>query len=101
MTNEIYTLAKWIVKPGHEDDFVAAWKALGTQFRKLPSPPIGDGILLQSLTDPAVHYSFGPWKSASAVAAMREDPKAQAVFQKVVDQCEDVEPDGFRPIAKA
>jgi quinol monooxygenase YgiN len=101
MTDRVFTLAKWIVKPGHEDDFVAAWKALGAQFRKLPSPPIGDGNLLQSLTDPAMHYSFGPWESADAIAAMREDPNVQAAIQKLVEHCEEAQPGGFRLIAKS
>ena len=101
MTEQIYTLAKWVVRPGREDDFAAAWRALGAQFRKLPSPPIGDGKLLQSLTNPAVHYSFGPWESAKAIAAMREDPSAQAAIQKVVALCEDAQPGSYRLVAKS
>lgn len=101
MTEEIYTLAKWVVRPGREDDFVVAWQDLGAEFRKLRSPPIGDGNLLQSLTDPALHYSFGRWESAEAIAAMRDDPKALAAIQKVVDLCVDAQPGGFRLIAKS
>lgn len=101
MTQEVYTLAKWVVRHGREDEFVAAWQALGSQFRKLPSPPIGDGNLLQSLTDPALHYSFGPWESANAIAAMRQDPATLTAIQKVVDLCEEALPGGFRLIAKS
>jgi hypothetical protein len=59
MADEIYTLGMWRVKNGKQDDFVAAWQALGGYFNGLPHPP-GKGTLLQSVDEPQQFYSFGP-----------------------------------------
>lgn len=101
MTESIYTLAQWRVTSGREADFVEAWKTLGAVFRQLPHPPSGEGLLLQSMADPALHYSFGPWSKAEDIAAMREDDTAKAAIQRVMACCDEARPGGFRVIAKS
>jgi len=86
-----YTHAEWRVKPGRESEFVAAWRALADAFAALDRPPLW-GTLLQSESEPRVFYSFGPWRSAADVAAMRSDPEAQAAIGRVVDLCESAAP---------
>jgi hypothetical protein len=100
MDEDIYTLGVWRVKPGHETGFIQAWKALGDVFRKLPQPP-GKGILLQSLEDSLLYYSFGPWNSLADVNEMRKNPAAQAGIQKIRDLCTEATPGGFRVVAEA
>jgi hypothetical protein len=101
MTGKIYTLAQWRVASGRETDFVNAWKALGTVFRGLPRPPTGEGTLLQSLAEPTLHYSFGPWGSAEDVAAMRKDDNAKEAIRQVMACCDEALPGAFRVIARA
>jgi heme-degrading monooxygenase HmoA len=96
-----YTLTQWKVASGHEADFVEAWKALGNVFRALPHPPTGEGLLLQSMTDSNLYYSFGPWDSAEDIAAMREDTKAKAAIKRAMACCDEATPGGYRVIAKA
>lgn len=62
MSAQFYTHALWRVKPGREDEFIEAWKALGDVFTRL-SQPASQGTLIQSLDDPTLFYSFGPWKA--------------------------------------
>jgi quinol monooxygenase YgiN len=93
-----YTHAEWRVTPGREEEFVAAWRALGEAFSALERPPIW-GTLLQSETEPTVFYSFGPWVSSEDVAAMRADPIAQAAMKRVIALCESARPGLYRLVA--
>jgi hypothetical protein len=99
MQDAIYTLGAWQVKDGRQVEFVAAWTALGDVFRALPRPPAGAGVLVQSTRDPLLFYSFGPWRSAGDVEAMRADPDARAAIQRLVDLCDSASPGTFRVAA--
>jgi hypothetical protein len=101
MEEQLYTLGVWHVKEGREAEFVIAWKELGAVFASLPQPPSGKGVLIQSVTDPTLFYSFGPWRSASDVAAMRADSRAQAGIQKIRDLCTEATPGMFRVVAES
>jgi len=100
MSEIIYTLGVWRVKPGHEAEFIEAWKALGQIFSQLPDPPNGSGTLIQSLTEPALFYSFGPWPSLEAVQLMRQDPQAQAGIGCLRELCTEATPGSFRLVAE-
>ena len=101
MEEQVYTLGVWQVKPGHEAEFVLAWKQLGVAFAALARGPSGKGVLIQSTTDPTMFYSFGPWRSAADVATMREDPQAQAAIEKLRQLCTEAKPGMFRVIAES
>lgn len=101
MEEAVYTLGVWRVKPGQEAAFIAAWKELGAIFKNLPDPPGGRAALIQSLTDPALFYSFGPWQSLEAIQAMRANPKAQEGIAKLRELCTEAVPGSFRVVAEA
>lgn len=101
MDEVIYTLATWRVKPGRESEFVEAWLELGLIFNRLPQPPIGKGKLLQSLTDPLLYYSFGPWSGVDAIEAMRANSSAQEGIGRLVALCDEAQPGGYRLVAEA
>lgn len=101
MSEVVYTLGAWRVKPGKERDFVAAWKELGRVFNQLPQPPCGKGTLLQSMADPLLYYSFGPWRSVEDIEAMRASPNAQESIGRLVALCSDAQPGGYRFVAEA
>ena len=70
----IYTHGAWVVIPGREDEFVAAW----TDFARWTTknvPGAGAGTLLRDREDRRRFVSFGPWESESAVAAWRQRPE--------------------------
>lgn len=100
MQEVMYTLGVWKPKPGQTEEFISAWKALGQIFSELPHPP-GTGTLIQSLSDPNLFYSFGPWKSLEDIQSMRADPRAQAGIQRLVDLCTEATPGSFRVVAEA
>ena len=100
MAETIYTLGVWRVRPESEANFIAAWKALGLIFAELPAPPNGKGTLIQSLTEPTLFYSFGPWQSVEAVQAMRQNPQAQAGINRLRELCTEAVPGSFRLVAE-
>jgi hypothetical protein len=96
--SDIYTHAEWLVLPGREDEFIAAWKELGSAFGALEHPPLW-GSLLRSSTEPRLFYSFGPWRSADDVTAMRSHAPTLAVLQRVRSLCERATPAGYERVA--
>ena len=98
--DEAYTLGRWLVKAGQEAAFIEAWKELGAFFMSLPEPLVR-GTLVQSTDNPSLFYSFGPWPSAGAVAAMRANPETPAVMGKLAVLCEEATPGMFRLVATA
>ena len=99
MQGDVYTLGVWKVKPGQEESFIAVWKELGAFFLSLPKPP-GPGTLVQSLEDPTLLYSFGPWNSLEDIQAMRVHPQAPAMIGKLASLCDQATPGSFRLVAK-
>jgi hypothetical protein len=99
MEEPLYTLGVWRVKPGQEAEFIAAWKALGQIFSELPNPP-GTGTLIQSVSEPGLFYSFGPWKRVEDIEAMRKNPRAQEGIQRLINLCSEATPGTFRVVAK-
>lgn len=100
MDEAVYTLGVWRVEPANAAAFIAAWQDLGVIFSRLPQPP-GKGTLLQSLSDPTLFYSFGPWPSLDAVQAMREDPQAQEGIARLRALCTESTPGSFCVVAQA
>lgn len=99
---EIYTLGRWVVLPGRENEFIAAWKDLGEVFLSLEHPPpAGTGTLLRSLDDPTLFYSFGPWDDPAHVAEMRADPDARARIVAISALCSEATPGGYQVVARA
>ena len=101
MAEQIFTLGVWRVAPESQADFIEAWKDLGEVFSRLPSPPIGKGTLLQSLAEPDLFYSFGPWPSLEAVQSMRENPAAQTGIERIRQLCTEAVPGSFRVVAES
>lgn len=98
MEADYYTLAAWRVEQGREEDFVDAWKAVGVAFSQLPNPP-GPGVLVRSESDPALFYSFGPWKRLEDIQMMRDDAQAQAALQRLISLCTEATPGAYRVAA--
>jgi heme-degrading monooxygenase HmoA len=98
MEASFYTHAMWRVKPGNEEQFIAAWKAMGDAFLAIPGSQ--QGTLIQSLTDPTLFYSFGPWNSLEDIQAMRSDPAAQEAMRRARELCEEAMPGSYRVVVQ-
>ena len=100
MAEEIYTLGVWRVKDGKQNEFIAAWQALGRYFHSLRKPP-GKGTLVQSVDEPKQFYSFGPWRALDDIQEMRSRPETPMEIGKLMDLCEEGRPGTFRVVATA
>ncbi len=66
----IWTHGVWTVKPGREDEFVAAWRAMAQAAVAEFDPP-GEPQLLRDRERPNVFRSFGPWEDVDTVDRFR------------------------------
>lgn len=98
METTVFTHACWQVRAGSEAAFIEAWKNLGQVFSSLPVSPAW-GTLIRSAAEPSVFYSFGPWPSAEAVQAMREDSVAREALDAVHRHCIDATPGLYHQVA--
>jgi hypothetical protein len=71
---------------GREEKFLRAWDDLARIFTSLPSPPIS-GTLIRHATERTLFYSFGPWRSATDVQAMRAHLIAVEGFARLAALC--------------
>ena len=95
-----YTCARWLVRPGQEEAFVAAWHELAEEFLRLPHPPQW-GMLVRNVDNPREFVSFGPWPDMDAIAAMRASAKATASLGRVRALCEESTPGNYAVAATA
>ena len=96
----VWTHGTWTVKPGHEEEFVAAWLALareGSAELAPPEPP----TLLRDRERPNVFLSFGPWADDAAVDRFRSSVAFQAAQQRMRDLLESFEPRTFDEVSRA
>ena len=97
MATDYYTLASWHVRKGNEDEFVRRWKEdLATAF--MHASPNATGTLIQSLEDPLLFYSFGPWASLELMQQARTDPAVGRAIKTLVERCDEAEPSAFRVV---
>ncbi len=99
MTDEFFTHAMWRVREGSEAAFVRLWEHdLAAAFRA--ASPAATGTLIQSLDEPTLFYSFGPWPSLDAMKAARNVPAVQTAVQALRALCTEATPGAFRVVLR-
>ncbi len=86
-----YTYGVWIVKPGREDDFVAAWREMA-EWGAMNAPGAGVARLLQDEDQPMRFISIGPWDDKDALAASRSQLGFQERVAKLREMLETYTP---------
>lgn len=86
----LFTHGRWLVNPGQEAAFIAAWSELaagsGSAFADGPW-----AVLLRDRDNPRQFFSFGPWGSLEGIAAFRASPEFVAFQQRARPALESVE----------
>jgi hypothetical protein len=97
MNDDFYTLAYWKVKENKEMEFKDIWeKELAPAF--LAVNPYAVGTLIQSLENPHIFYSFGPWTNLTLMQNARANEKVRAVITKLASLCDEAQPGSFKKI---
>ena len=95
---DIYTVGIWTVKAGREEEFVAAWFAMGEA--TLAEFPAAHGTLLRDTGNPSRFVSFGPWESLEAVDAWRASAPFQEGVSRIRELLEAFEPGTYEVSAE-
>jgi heme-degrading monooxygenase HmoA len=87
----LYTSGSWRVKPGREDDFVAAWQEIAA-WTAAEMPGAMWATLLRDQDDPSHFVSFGPWESEDAIDAWRASDGFRERVARIRELLESFEP---------
>jgi hypothetical protein len=61
------------------------------------SPPL-QGTLIQSLSEPLVFYSFGPWETLEDINAMRNNEKVKKALSDMLKLCQEAKPGNYKTV---
>jgi hypothetical protein len=100
MKDSYYTHAFWHVKEGKTEEFIEAWKRFGIAISQMPDSPPAEGTLIQSLSEPLIFYSFGPWQTLEDLKAIRGDENLKKALLDIIELCQEAKPGNFRTIEK-
>jgi hypothetical protein len=92
LKNEYYTHALWMVKPGKLEAFLEAWHDVNLRLPGEPNAGTAQLTLIQSLADPLIFYSFGPWGSTS------NDSNIKKAISELQSFCQETKPGTFKTI---
>lgn len=77
----------WKIKDGNLEEFIHIWeKELAREFIKLN--PYSKITLIQSLDNPNIYYSFGPWIELEQMQAARSNENYRSAISKLVSLCD-------------
>jgi len=87
MNDEFYTFNLWKIKDGNLDEFLHIWEEkLAQEFIKLN--PYSKVTLIQSLDNPNIYYSFGPWTKLDQMQAARSNVNYRSAISELVSLCD-------------
>ena len=85
-----FTSGDWVVKEGHEDAFLRAFKASGTEDM---DPPLRGLLrrpqLFENLKSPGHYRSYAEWESEEAVDEFRSRPDFGAMIAAMEEHLEE------------
>lgn len=100
MKENFYTHALWHIKEGKVNEFIGAWKRFGITLAQIPGAPPAQGTLIQSLSDPMIFYSFGPWENIEDINAMRSNENVRKALSEIVELCQEAKPGNYKVVAQ-
>jgi heme-degrading monooxygenase HmoA len=95
---ETYTSGLWVVKGGHEQEFVAAW----TDFVTWAADQPGSGTfrLVRDTEDPRRFLSFAPWASFEEQEMWKRTDEFMAGMKRVREHVESFEPSTYELVVQ-
>ena len=97
MKDDFYTLTSWKVKDNNQEEFLHIWETdFAPAYIKLN--PYSKITLINSLENPYVYYSFGPWINLGQMQTARASYEYRSAFSKLVSLCDEAKPGSFKNI---
>lgn len=94
----VFTHGTWIVKPGCEEEFVAAWREFAEWTRT--QIPDARGTLLRDREERSRFHSFGAWASEAEVENWRADPGFDERIGRIRELLDGFEPRMMDPVVE-
>jgi heme-degrading monooxygenase HmoA len=96
---QAYTHSVWIVKPGHEEEFVRRWTELAewSAFQGLAA----SAKLLRDVDRPNRFVSFGPWESLATVSRWRSAPEYDERIRRLQELLESFDPQTLEQVTES
>jgi heme-degrading monooxygenase HmoA len=95
----VYTMGIWQVKPGSEEDFVAAWQEMADWTMREVEAAQAGGTLLRDREQPNRFVSFGPWPDEQAIASWRGSSGFKERISRIRNLLQDFSPATLDPVA--
>jgi heme-degrading monooxygenase HmoA len=92
----VYTLGIWTVKPGREEEFIAAWHDMAS--RTKADFPGASAVLLRDREKPNQFVSSGPWDSLEQAQAWRASAAFRDGVAKIREYLDGFEPHTMDPV---
>jgi heme-degrading monooxygenase HmoA len=96
--NELYTVGIWIAKPGQEEAFADAWRAMAEATAAEFAG--AHGTLLRDTGNPRRFVSFGPWDSLETIETWRGSTAFKEGVARMRDLLESFEPGTYEVLAE-
>jgi quinol monooxygenase YgiN len=77
-----WTSGHWYIKPGKENEFVAAWRRLA-EWSLVALPGAGRPMLLRDSAQPTRFVSFGSWETLALIEDFRSRPEFAAALAEI------------------
>ena len=95
----VYTTGIWLVNPGREEEFIAAWKEFAEWTSRLGGGSL-EVLLLQDAEQPQRFVSVGPWKDVPDIRAWRNTTEFGAFMQRAKELCTGIHPAIMKPVVR-
>jgi hypothetical protein len=97
MKDEFYTFTYWKVKENNVEEFLHIWeKDFASVFIRLN--PYSKITLLQSLENPNIYYSFGPWTNLEQMQSSRANENYRSVLSRLISLCSETRQGSFKNV---
>jgi heme-degrading monooxygenase HmoA len=96
---KLYSIGSWTIKPGREEEFIAAWKDFACWTAE-PGSGASEGVLAQDVDDPRLFYCFWPFSDEDSLRRWRSEVPFKQFMMRMRAYCETCRPSIVRTVGR-